>query len=320
MQLPQFSVIIPTYARPVALRKCLQSLSRLGYPHEGFEVIVVDDGSPAPLDEIIESFRDVIDVKLIRQRRAGPAAARNTGALHAEGELLAFTDDDCLPEPAWLQEFAKQFSSTPDNLVGGRTINALSDNPCSAASQAIIDVVYSHFNTKGKGLFFASNNFAVAAESFRQAGGFNERFRTSEDREFCQRWTHQGHRMVYASDAVCYHAHDLHFWSFMSQHFGYGRGAFRFHQAKPRLNGSGINPDLRFYFRLISQPFLTESGHRKLLLPALVGSSQLASAAGFAFEAFKSFTDGVSGKSVTGHVNRTEQTDAPATEQRTDSV
>jgi GT2 family glycosyltransferase len=284
-ELPFFSIIIPTCSRPVPLASCLESIACLDYPHECFEVIVVDDGSNTPPLDVVASFRSRMNVKLLTQQHAGPAAARNRGAASALGDFFVFTDDDCLPDRDWLRALAAQFSATPEALVGGRTLNALAENLYSATSQAIIDVVYEHFNTDGGALFFASNNFAVPAVGFRKVGGFDEKFITSEDREFCDRWVHQGYRMTYAPEVLNYHAHPLTLRTLWQQHFGYGRGAFCFHRARHLRYGARISPDRKFYFKLLSNPSFTESGRRRALaLTALVCWTQLASSAGFAWE------------------------------------
>jgi glycosyltransferase involved in cell wall biosynthesis len=284
-ELPFVSIIIPTYARALQLASCLESIACLDYPRASFEVIVVDDGSNAPPVDVVASFGSRMNVKLLTQGHAGPAAARNTGAASARGDFFVFTDDDCLPDRNWLRALAAHFTATPDALVGGRTLNALAENLYSATSQAIIDVVYEHFNTAGGALFFASNNFAVPAVGFHKVGGFDEKFITSEDREFCDRWVHQGYRLTYAPEVLNYHAHPLTLRTLWQQHFGYGRGAFRFHRARYLRYGARINPDSKFYFKLLSYPSFTERGRRRALaLTALVCWTQLASSAGFAWE------------------------------------
>ena len=111
---PTFSIIIPTYQRPTQLAVCLRSLTGLNYPRERFEVIVVDDGSTTPLDAVVASVRDSLNVMLTRQDNGGPAAARNTGAARARGTFLAFTDDDCTPTPDWLHTLGARFAMTPE--------------------------------------------------------------------------------------------------------------------------------------------------------------------------------------------------------------
>ena len=132
---PRFSIVIPTYDRPRPLSACLEAMSGLEYPRDRFEVIVVDDGSPEPPEAAAAPFRDRLDLTLLRLPHAGPATARNAGASRARGEYLAFTDDDCAPDPGWLHALAARFAAEPGGLLGGRTINRLPENPYSSASR-----------------------------------------------------------------------------------------------------------------------------------------------------------------------------------------
>ena len=102
---PDISIIVPTRNRPEKIVTCLQALSAQTYPHDRFEVIVVDDGSDVPLAPAITPFRASLPLRFVEQKRAGPACARNNGARHAAGRLLAFTDDDCEPGAGWLGAF-----------------------------------------------------------------------------------------------------------------------------------------------------------------------------------------------------------------------
>src|SRR4029450_2174872 len=91
---PRISVIIPTLDRPEELRRCLESLAHQSLRRHEYEIIVVDDGGLRPLDDVVVSFRERLQIVLYRQQRSGPGAARNTGAQHASARWLAFTDDD----------------------------------------------------------------------------------------------------------------------------------------------------------------------------------------------------------------------------------
>lgn len=286
--LPFFSVIVPTYERPEQLRKCLASLAQLDYPAERFEVIVVDDGSETLPVEIVSAARDAINARLLVQENVGPAAARNRAAADARGAFLAFTDDDCTVDAGWLRAFAARLKQTPQSLLGGRTLNALDTNRCSATSQMIIDVVYEHYNANpDDARFFASNNFAVAADLFRSVGGFNENFRTSEDREFCDRWRARGLRLSYAPAAVIHHAHPLTARSLWKQHFAYGRGAWRFHQIREARGAESFKPDMTFYLKLLRASCAQASWSDAALMSALLLWSQMANTAGFFYERIK---------------------------------
>ena len=284
--LPTFAVIVPTYARPARLSACLEALAVLDYPRDRFAVLVVDDGSPRSPAAIIAAFRERLDVTLLVRPHGGPAAARNIGAEHAEGTFLAFTDDDCTPEPDWLRALAAGLAATPDMMVGGRTINRLADNPYAVASQLLIDYLYTSYNTAAGGArFFASNNLALSAEQFRAIGGFDTRFprAAGEDRELCDRWLARGGRLVYAPEAIVLHAHRLTLRRFWRQHHNYGGGAFHFHRTRAQRDPTGrvkIEP-LVFYRDLVLYPFGRVRRSRAWLLAALLALSQIANALGF---------------------------------------
>ncbi|HEX8473059.1 MAG TPA: glycosyltransferase [Pyrinomonadaceae bacterium] len=288
-ELPFCSIIVPTFERPAQLAQCLQALSLLDYPPQRFEVILVDDESSTSPAVVVDGFRGRMDVKLLTQRHAGPAAARNFGATHACGEFLAFTDDDCAPEACWLRTLAARLSETPDRIVGGRTLNALTSNPYSATSQLIIDVVYEYFNPDPHNArFFASNNFALSAQHFHALGGFDVKFRTSEDREFCDRWLATGRRMTYAPEALLYHSHPLTLATLWRQHFGYGRGARRFHLRRESRGAPTFKPDAAFYLKLLRASIPRAPKPSAVLMPALMLWVQLANAAGFFHERSRS--------------------------------
>jgi len=280
---PFFSIVIPTYGRPDRLKECLQAIARSSYPRERFEVIVVDDGSDHPPEKVVRQIRNILNITLLTQPHAGPATARNTGAKQAKGDYLVFTDDDCTPAPDYLQKLAARFAQTPNGLVGGKTINTLTDNPYSSASQMLIDYIYAYFNAK-EPRFFASNNFAVPNALFHRSGGFDATYplAAAEDRDFCERWRSQGYGMVYAPEALIYHAHVLTWRKFWRQHFNYGRGAFHFHQARAKYNSASIKVEpISFYFDLLRYPLAQASGRRALRLTALMAVAQAANTAGF---------------------------------------
>ena len=289
MTQPTFSVIIPTRDRPRSLATLLESLSDLDYPRDRFEVIVVDDASEKSPSDVVRSFADRLDVTLLTQVHGGPAVARNTGAARARHEFLAFTDDDCTAAPDWLQTLATRFAKAKDIAVGGRTINALPDDPYATASQLIVDIVYAYYNADpDHARFVASNNLAVAKDLYRTIGGFDSSFPlASEDRDFCDRWVYHGHRLVYAPEVVVHHSRPMSFASYCRQHFNYGRGAFRFERARSRRGSGGVVKELGFYRKLptlISQSFAQVRGRKPVLPGALLAVWQVANAAGFFWE------------------------------------
>ncbi|HKQ33568.1 MAG TPA: glycosyltransferase [Thermodesulfobacteriota bacterium] len=279
---PVFTIVIPTFGRPKQLKECLDSMSELSYSGEGFEVIVVDDGSKTSLDEIVGAFRKKINVKLIRQDHAGPAAARNRGGNESAGRYLAFTDDDCKPAKDWLSILEAALESNPEILVAGRTINDLPENPYSTTSQLIADFLYSYYNSDNA-RFLTSNNMAVAKNQFLKVGGFDISFplAAAEDREFCDRYLFHGYKTLYVPEAVVRHAHPLTLGTFWRQHFNYGKGAHRFHKIRSQRHQDPIMVEpVSFYVSLLLYP---RKSTRRLstALSLLIALSQLANASGY---------------------------------------
>jgi GT2 family glycosyltransferase len=283
---PSFSVVVPTRHRASSLERCLESLAALDYPRERLEVVVVvdgtDDRSSTP---VVESYRDRLPLVRVQGPRAGPAAARNAGAAHAGGRGLAFTDDDCVAHPSWVARLAAAVEVDPAAAVGGRTLNGATTNPCSVASQVVLEGTYAHYNPPGRApAFFATNNLAVPADGFRRIGGFDERFPYAEDREFCVRWLARGGSTAWAGDAVVHHLRELDLRGLIGQHVGYGRGAYHLHRANrtaPRLM-----PALEsgFYRHLAAGCAARHPEVGRARVGALVAVAQVANALGFAAE------------------------------------
>ncbi|MEM1118139.1 MAG: glycosyltransferase [Bacteroidota bacterium] len=283
---PAVSVIVPTYGRPEALAACLAALACLDVPPGGFEVIVVDDGSPEPASGIAAPFHDRLDLSVVRQANAGPAVARNTGATRARGALLAFTDDDCRPAASWLTALTEAAAAHPGALLAGRTTNALPDNPYAEASQLLISYLYDYFGpSSGRVLLVASNNLAVPAEGFRALGGFDTTFdrAAGEDRDFSARWHEAGRPATFVPEAVIHHAHRMGLRGYWRQHAQYGRGAMRYHHRRQErgVEASGPEP-LGFYVGLVAYPLRTSWRPRAWLHAGLLGVSQVANALGYA--------------------------------------
>lgn len=256
---PYFSLIIPTYERPEQLKRCLNAVARIDYPKDKFEVIVVDDGSTSPPEELVKSFSDRLDIRLITQVNTGPGGARNTGAKNANGTYLAFTDDDCEPDPTWLKEYERAFGQYPENLLGGKTVNVLENNPYSSASELLVEYLYSYHNTEPESAsFFNSSNIAIPKQGFFESGGFDVttiRY-TAEDTELCDRWLFQGRKLTYVDQARVYHSHELSLRSFWKQHFNYGRGAYYFRKACALRGDRKVKVQpWRFYRGLIKYPY-----------------------------------------------------------------
>lgn len=303
MLTPVLSVVIPTFARPQQLHRCLSALAVQTFS-EPWEVVVVDDGSPEPisLPASLQPEQPLnppdcsghlsIPIRLIRQANSGPAMARNHGVDCARGKMIAFTDDDCQPCPSWLDELIKAIRRYPGAMIGGTTLNALPEDVCASASQLIVDMVYKHFNHDSENAYFlASNNILCSKQHFQTLGGFDPRFRRAgaEDRDFCDRWRQAGLRLVWQHSARIEHHHHQTVSQYINLHTRYGRGAFLY-QAKRRASGTGsMSKDMGFHAslpaRLLTYASRTINPWRTIKILFLLILWQTANAYGFAREA-----------------------------------
>lgn len=168
MEKPVVTVVIPTYQRPALLRTCLEALANQQLPTDQFEVLVVDDGNePA----VAQASQDVaqqtgLSIRYLGQiQRRGPAAARNAGWRSAQTPYIAFTDDDCLPQPGWLSTAMTQFGRGAQ-VITGRVRMPMPDQPTHHdKTTALLETAE-----------FVTANLFCRRSVLEQVGGFDERF------------------------------------------------------------------------------------------------------------------------------------------------
>ncbi len=284
---PTISVVVPTRNRPAALGRCLSSLAQQDLPSESFEILVVDDGSAAPVT-VDPAVSTRVRTRVLRQPHGGPAAARNVGVQKARGRFVAFTDDDCVAGRTWLSALVEALERSPGAGAGGQVINALAGNAWSEASQMLIAFLYGYYNRDPvSARFFTSNNLAFPRDRLIEAGGFDPVYQraAAEDRELCDRWIAAGRRLVYVPAARVSHEHAMTLRSFWRQHYVYGRGAWGFRQARARRGAGPVRVEpLSFYWGLVTYP-LQHHGASGVRLAARLVLAQAANAAGFLSEA-----------------------------------
>jgi GT2 family glycosyltransferase len=269
MTAPACTVVVPTHDRPGPLAACLEAVAALTPPPGGFHVVVVDDGSSEPVSAA--SSINGVEVAVVRREEAGgPAAARNAGIERARGELIAFTDDDCRPEPGWLAALHAAWAGRADVGLGGTVVNGLAHNRFSEASQVVHDAAHAYRN-RPEPRFFASANVAFSARALAELGGFDTALLTAEDGDLCDRWIASGRRLEPVPGAVVVHEHPLAAREFVRQHIAYGRGVGRLHarhrEAERRSRLRFADP--RYDASLVAMAFRRRRGLDALALGAL---------------------------------------------------
>ncbi|GAB7522540.1 glycosyltransferase family 2 protein [Paraburkholderia sp. 2C] len=202
--LPEVSVVVPTHRRPAMLATCLSSLAAQQLDCARYEIVVCDDG---PGDRATRAYVDRfsagqaprgLTVRYVPVTATqGPAAARNAGWRVARAPLVAFTDDDTIPDPRWLAAGLAAIADANADAASGRIVMPLPEYP-------------SDYELDASGLAraeFATANVFVRRAALAATGGFDERFTAAwrEDSDLQFTLLNAGCRIVRADDAIVVH-------------------------------------------------------------------------------------------------------------------
>jgi mycofactocin system glycosyltransferase len=219
---PFVSVIIPAWNRATDIVACLQSVFAQDYPKEKMEVIVVDDNSKENIGDLVRSFPCRLITNSLNR---GAAFARNRGAGEAGGEILAFLDNDCEADQAWLRDLVVYFQWDRLGAVGGfvdgySETTALSRyekafSPLNMGNQILL--------SEGRPRFYVPTcNLLVRKKVFDRTGGMNERLTVGEDVDFCWRMQDEEQVLWYIPAGVVKHKHRLDLGQMLKRRFDYG--------------------------------------------------------------------------------------------------
>lgn len=201
---PLLGVVIPVFNDWLGLQRCLQALALQTYPRQRLLVRVVDNGSSDWPDQ--PTFP--LPVEVIRHRKPGSYGARNQAALGWPVDVLAFTDADCCPEPAWAAAGveAVQIASAQPRLVAGRIrLEVLRPEAPTAGEQLDQILGFDQARTVRRAGFGVTANLFVARVCFEQLQGFHRKTRSGGDRDFCLRARSVGYPLIYCPGAVVRH-------------------------------------------------------------------------------------------------------------------
>ena len=217
------SVIIPTRNGGARIPGLLAAL-QLQQASRPWEIIVVEDGSHT----VAAPLRATPEVRVLRQAHRGPGAARNLGAGVAAGEFLVFVDDDCLPQPDWLEEMLSPFADERVVAVKG-AYTTVQDGLVPLFVQAEYEEKYGRLARKPYINFVDGYSAAFRRSVFVATGGFDESFPLAsvEDREFSLRLSRGRGLMVFNPRAVVSHRHVASFAGYAAKKFKYGRWGVR---------------------------------------------------------------------------------------------
>ncbi len=203
----KFSIVIPVFNRPDEVDELLQSLTEQNATD--FETIIVEDGSYLPCKEIVDKYKDKLQIQYFFIENSGPAGARNYGIKQANGEYIIFFDSDCIIPPGYFQAVEKALTKTHADAFGGpdKAHASFTD-----VQKAINYSMTSFFTTGGiRGgkqkmdkFYPRSFNMGILREVANLLGGFSM-MRFGEDIDFSIRIVKGGYKSCLFSEAWVYH-------------------------------------------------------------------------------------------------------------------
>jgi len=225
------SIIIPAYNAEATLGECLAACVAQTHPHT--DVIVVDDGSTDTTPTIAKNY----PVEYIHQENGGPAAARNRGAQAAKGEIIVFTDSDCIAEPDWIEKLLAGFTSDDVVAVGGTY--GIANDSSLLARMIHEEIKNRHQQFHEEVDFLGSFNVAYRKNAFDAVGGFDESFRmaSGEDNDLAYRLHDRDGHLHFVADALVAHYHPTRLWPYLRTQFYHGFWRMKLYAKHPNRSG-----------------------------------------------------------------------------------
>ena len=215
---PRVSVVVCSRDGASTLADCLAGIAQLEYPD--FETIIVDDGSVDATPEIAERF----GTRVIRTPNRGLSAARNTGIAAATGEVVAFVDDDAIPDPSWLRHVVATLLAHEHVGVGGPNIAPPTDGLVARAVGAAPGGPNHVLLSDREAEHIPGCNMVFWKEALEAVEGFDEQFRIAgDDVDICWRLQERGWTLGFSGAAMVWHRRRASVRAYLRQQLQYGR-------------------------------------------------------------------------------------------------
>lgn len=254
------SLIIPVYNRPQEVEELLATLARQTDPH--FEVVIAEDGSTDDSREVVEHYRDRLDIAYFTQPNGGPSSARNLGAGNAKGDFFIFMDSDCLVPDKYFETVNRRVREENIKFFGGADSAAPDFSPLQKAVSYSMTSIFTTGGIRGKkkriGKYSPrSFNLGIDRELFESVGGFTD-MRIGEDIDFGFKVLETGAKAVFLEDATVCHKRRTSMRLFFKQVFIFGVARINLNIRHPKTR--------RLIFAL---PSLFTLGSAALLIAAI---------------------------------------------------
>lgn len=232
---PEISVVVCSHNGARTIRQTLDALRAVDYPR--METIVVDDRSTDPTPHIAAEF----SVRLIRTPNQGLSAARNVGWQAAKGEIVAYLDDDAMPDRHWLQYLASVFMAHDYAGIGGPNLGVIEDGFVAQCVDHAPGNPTHVLLTDREAEHLPGCNMAFRRADLEAVGGFDPQFRIAgDDVDLCWRLRDRGLRLGFHPGAMVWHHRRPTVHGYWRQQLNYGRAEAMLERKWPeKYNAAG---------------------------------------------------------------------------------
>ena len=241
------SVVVPAYNCQSTIFQTIQAL--LAQTYAPVEIVVIDDGSTDETARIVQSFPEI---RYLRQENAGPSAARNRGFELSKGDLVFFTDSDCIPERDWVEKMRQGFFRSDIGVVAGSY--GIANREVLLARCIHAEILFRHHKLMPRfPKAFGSYNFCIKREVFKAVGGFNTQYRqaSGEDNDLSYKVHKAGFKIYFCKEAQVRHFHTGHLKKYLSEQFRHGFWRAKMYFDHPDMAGGD---DYTFWKDIIEVP------------------------------------------------------------------
>ncbi|HET7891798.1 MAG TPA: glycosyltransferase [Candidatus Sulfotelmatobacter sp.] len=257
------SIIIPTFNGAARIENCLEALLKQTERRD-LEILVVNDGSTDPTAEVVGRYSSV---RLITQVNAGPAAARNRGALEAKGSIILFTDDDCVPAPDWLAAMIEPFRD--EEVVGVKGAYRTHQREIVARFvQLEYEDKYRFMSDCAKIDFIDTYSAGFGRDRFLEMDGYDTSFPVAcaEDVELSYRMSARGWTMRFVPGAIVYHTHPDTLWRYLKKKYKFAFWRVLAVRKNPNKGFKDSHTPQLMKLQLLFAPLLLLAGFRDLMV------------------------------------------------------
>lgn len=244
-EVKNISVVVAAYNSEKTISATIEALLSQDYPKGNLEIIIADDGSTDGTAEIVKKY----PVKYLYQENKGPAAARNYGWKSARGEIVCFTDSDCVPEKEWVSKIIKEYTSDDIAGVGGSYDIVNSDNLLARCVHE--EIIQRHLKSPKEVNYLGCFNVSYRRNVLKEVGGFDESYldASGEDNELAYKIVKKGYKLIFDKNIKVGHYHPTKLSGYLKRQMKHGFWRMKLYRDHPDMSKGDVYAGLLDFIR-----------------------------------------------------------------------